>query len=132
MRARAYSAAACARSAPEAAKSYKRIRIGSDCAGLNGTALALESPNIAYAEVFASDVDPKARSVLSMNFKLPEERKPGVGIVYDDCATRDVAADAPVDLYTAGFPCQPCSRQGQRKGPRTSAESAWSARLWSA
>ena len=65
------------------------IKVGSDCSGLD--------------------------SVLTA-FYLQSVHQPRV--VYDDVTKRDVKDMPQVDIYTAGFPCQPWSSEGKGEGRR--------------
>ena len=85
------------------------LRLGSDCSGYNAAGLALEQIGVKYTDAFLSDIDPHVRKVLRKNF-------PTIGALYKDATTRDVDATPAVDLYTAGFPCQPYSSQGCHGG----------------
>lgn len=74
--------------------------------GIGGFALAvrwLGGKTVAFC-----DTDPFSQSVLRKNF-------PGVPI-HDDIHTLRGDAYGPVDLVTGGFPCQPYSIAGQRRG----------------
>lgn len=85
------------------------LRLGSDCSGYNAAGLALERLGVQYNDVFLSDIDPKVQKVLTANFT-------GIGTMYTDVTKRDNSSTPKVDLYTAGFPCQPYSVQGQHCG----------------
>ena len=63
-----------------------------------------------YTDVFASDISTNVRAVLCENFK---DLKPGgKGTLYSDVTKRSNSEAAEVDIYTAGFPCQPYSGLG--------------------
>ena len=80
--------------------------VGSDCTGINGAAIALESLRVPFEEIFASESDPKVRETLLHNF--PKLR----GRIYEDVRTRPNPKRR-VDVYTAGFPCQSWSKIGK-------------------
>ena len=82
-----------------------KLRLGSDCTGYNAASIAMESLRVQHTNVFASDINRDVRAVLSANFDIHQ--------VFEDCTSHDAP---PVDIYTAGFPCQPYSNQGRNKG----------------
>src|SRR5215831_4242950 len=84
-------------------------------AGIGGFALAASWAG--YETVLFVEIDPFCRRVLRKNF-------PGVPI-HDDIRTLSACdVPGPVDLLTGGFPCQPVSLAGQRRG---AADDRW---LW--
>ena len=88
------------------------IKVGSDCSGLESVLTALDQLGLGQrvrAE-FVCDTDPLCRKVLR---SVHEPR-----VVYDDVKKRDVKDMPQVDLYTAGFPCQPWSSAGKGEGRR--------------
>ena len=80
--------------------------IGTDCAGLMSTELALEQTGLKNKMTcaFASEIDDKTRMVLVRNHK--------VALLFGDITHRDVRQAPRVHLYTAGPPCQPFSSEG--------------------
>ncbi len=84
------------------------VRIGSDCTGLNTISLALELCGFQVADEFASEKDTKTRLMLMHNFKI--------GKLFPDIFERDDSHLPPLDLYTAGPPCQSFSADGLNQG----------------
>lgn len=74
------------------------------CAGIGGLDLALET--LGYRTAWQVELDPDASTVL-------EHRFPGVPNLGDLTAITD---PPPVDAVVAGFPCQPVSTAGRRRG----------------
>lgn len=83
------------------------LRVASDCSGLNGAALALESLNLPFTEEWVSDVEDSARKVLRANFACKR--------IYEDVRT-PAPRDIEVDFYSAGYPCQAYSQLGKKQG----------------
>jgi len=82
------------------------MRIGSLCTGIAGLELGLQYAGIETKPVFVSDIDPGACDWL--NQAMPHT--PNLG----DFTELDELPE--VDIITAGFPCQPVSTAGLRKG----------------
>jgi DNA (cytosine-5)-methyltransferase 1 len=83
------------------------ISVGTDCSGLDAVREALTG--VCFRYEFASDICPIVRDLL-----VKGEARPTV--IYDDITTRDVKQVPSVDLYVAGFPCQPYSLIGSGRG----------------
>lgn len=82
-------------------------RIGSLCSGAGGLDLAVEHVT-GGRTIWHAEYDDDAAKVL-------ETRWPGVPNHRDITAT-DWTEVEPIDILTAGYPCQPFSTAGQRKG----------------
>jgi len=84
------------------------IKIGTDCSGIEAPIEALEQLGIEYEHIFSSEIDKFAIQSLKANYSP--------GILYGDITKRNVAEVPYVDLYVAGFPCQPFSTAGHLRG----------------
>jgi len=83
------------------------VRYGSLCSGVGGLDLAVEAVFDAEPAWFC-EADVHAASVLAAHW-------PGVPI-YPDLKTQDWTTVEPVELVCAGYPCQPFSYAGRRRG----------------
>lgn len=84
------------------------IRVGTDCSGIEAPIQALMNLGIDFEHVFACEKDKYAVKSILANYKP--------GILYDDITTRDHSLLSDIDLYICGFPCQPFSNMGMKKG----------------
>lgn len=84
------------------------MKLGSLCTGYGGLDEAAKKifPNVEV--VWTADIDPAAKMVI-------ERRYPGVPIL-DDISQVDWTEQSPIDILTAGFPCQDVSQAGSRRG----------------
>ncbi|MCP2323667.1 DNA (cytosine-5)-methyltransferase 1 [Hamadaea flava] len=95
-----------------------RLTIGSLCTGYGGLDLAVEQVLDARL-VWYADNDPAASRVLTHRY--PD--LPNLG----DITGVDWTKVTPVDVITAGFPCQDISNAGRRAGITGSRSSLWNA-----
>lgn len=82
-------------------------RIGSLCTGYGGLDIATQQV-FGGRLAWTSDIDPGAARIIT-------HRLPGVPNL-GDLTTTDWAHVEPVDIVTGGYPCQPFSTAGKRKG----------------
>jgi DNA (cytosine-5)-methyltransferase 1 len=86
----------------------RTIKAGSMCSGYDGIDLALKLAGWDVETAWFAESDPDASRVL-------EHHSPGVPNL-GDITKVDWADAEPVELLHAGFPCQPVSLAGRRKG----------------
>ena len=84
------------------------LRVGTDCSGIEAPIQALQQLCIPHRHVFSSDTDPFVIKSIKANYH-PD-------IIFDDITKRDICDVPDIDLYIAGFPCQPFSSAGNRGG----------------
>jgi DNA (cytosine-5)-methyltransferase 1 len=81
------------------------VRVAALCAGYDGLGLGLTLAGIDHELVWWSEIDPAASTVMAAHTNAPN-----LGDL------RAITDPPPVDIVTAGFPCQPVSTAGQRAG----------------
>lgn len=90
----------------------KPLVVGTDCSGIDAPIWALEKLRVPYVYAFASDIDPNSHEVImSQRRKRMHPQK-----MYSDMTKRDHSLLPHLDVYVSGFPCQPFSAYGSRKG----------------
>ena len=82
------------------------LRFGSDCTGLGTDTLAAKELKLNFKKVFGSENDPIVRHHLKTSPGMRPEK------LFNTAGK----ADCSVDVYCCGFPCQPYSSAGKRKG----------------
>lgn len=85
-----------------------KIRIGTDCSGIDAPIQALRQLGIDHEHVFSSEIDKHCIKTLEANYNIP--------LIFGDISKRDLKEVPELDLYVAGFPCQSFSKAGLRKG----------------
>ncbi len=83
-----------------------KLRIGSLCTGYGGLDLAVEA-HFNAETVWCAEFDKYASEVIKHHFNVPN---------YGNIKTINWASMPKVDILTAGYPCQPFSHAGERKG----------------
>lgn len=94
----------------------RKLKVGSDCSGWASEVHALRLLGLGDAvdHRFACDIVEASKQIIFQNCR-PK-------VWYDDCLARDNrhASTPTVDIYVAGFPCQPYSAAGKNKGMKDS------------
>jgi DNA-cytosine methyltransferase len=87
-----------------------KIKVGSDCSGWASEVHALRLLGLGgkIDHQFACDISKASKTIIFNNCR-PK-------VWYDDCLTRDSSKTPYVDVYVAGFPCQPFSTAGKNLG----------------
>ncbi len=80
----------------------RKFTVGTDCSGMEAPIQALINMRLNFEHSFSCDFDHRVRATITANFNP--------GVLYEDITTRDNAAMMSVDVYVAGFPCQPFPR----------------------
>lgn len=94
-----------------------RLRVATDCSGLDAPIFALRALGLKHKHVFCSDIDSAALRFLAQNSDAET--------TFTDISKRDVAFAAECDLYVAGFPCQSFSNMNCQKKSSDARKELW-------
>lgn len=85
----------------------KKIRVGTDCSGLDSPIVALNLLGMNVEHKWSCDNDPDIKKQILDTFE-PD-------LFFDDMFDRDLAALPDIDLYVCGFPCQSWSSANHKR-----------------
>lgn len=88
------------------------IYIGTDCSGIDAPIHALKQLDIDYTHSWSCEIDKYAQMSIKANSN-PEK-------LYIDITKRNHSDLPKIDIYVCGFPCQPFSLMGLKKGTNDS------------
>lgn len=88
-----------------------RIRVATDCSGIEAPLEALKQLKIPFHQVFTSEIDKTSIEICALNYPEPD-------LTFTDLTKRDhnELKNLDIDLYVCGFPCQSFSSTGKLLG----------------
>ncbi len=89
----------------------RKFIVGTNCSSMKAPIQALINLGLNFEHSFSCDFDPMVRATIKANF-TPD-------VLYEDITARDHASVVPVDVYVAGFPCQPFPKLASSKVLKT-------------
>lgn len=94
-----------------------KLRVGTDCSGIEAPIEALKQLKIPFEHVFSSEIDKYCIQSIKANYnpRIIFGDKDGP-YPEGDITKRDITLVPDIDLYVCGFPCQPFSHSGKKEG----------------